>query len=142
MPSPVEIPRELVNQILHHAQATPEWEVCGLLGAKGGIPCSWYPVANADTRPQSRFQLDSAGQIAAMRQIRERGEGLFAIVHSHPAAPAEPSPADLSESEYTDTLYLIVSLNTKGVLEMRGFWLAEDKTAQEITLLLKADTAS
>ncbi len=137
--NPVEIPRALVNQILHHAQASPELEVCGLIGAKQGEPTSWYPVANAAAMPQVRFQLDPKGQIEAMRNMREQGEALFAIFHSHPTAPAEPSPVDLAEAAYLDTLYLVISLNTKGVLEMRGFWIAADKAVEEITLVLQTD---
>ncbi len=140
MPStPIALPRELVNQILHHALSCPELEVCGLIGAKEGLPASCYPVENAAAVPQLRFQLDPAGQINAMRQIRERGEELFAIFHSHPAAPAEPSPVDLADAVYLDVLYLVISLNTKGVLEMRGFWIGQDKSVAEIKLLLKTD---
>jgi proteasome lid subunit RPN8/RPN11 len=140
MPSPaIELPRALVNQILHHAQATPDLEVCGLVGAKDGLPHSCHPVANAAAAPQTRFQLDPQGQIDAMRQIRDSGEALFAIFHSHPAAPAEPSPADLAEAAYPDALYLVISLNTKGVLEMRGFRIGADKSVGEVALLLKTD---
>jgi proteasome lid subunit RPN8/RPN11 len=135
----VELPRALVNQILHHAQASPDLEVCGLVGAKDGLPHRCYPVANAAATPQVRFQLDPKGQIDALRQIREADESLFAIFHSHPAAPAEPSPADLAEAAYPDALYLVISLNTKGVLEMRGFWVGEDKSVREAALLLKEE---
>ena len=137
--NPIEIPRVLINQILHHAQSSPELEVCGLIGGKDGVPHSWYPVANIAASPEVRFQLEPTGQIEAMRQIRERGEGLFAVFHSHPTAPAEPSPVDLAEAAYLDALYLVISLNTKGVLEMRGFWIASDKSATEVALLLKTD---
>jgi proteasome lid subunit RPN8/RPN11 len=135
----IELPRSLVNQILHHAQSTPDLEVCGLIGGREGTPASCHPVANAATAPQVRFQLDAKGQIEAMRQIRDSGEELFAIFHSHPSAPAEPSPADLAEAAHPDALYLVVSLNTKGVLEMRCFRIGEDKSASEIALLLKSD---
>jgi proteasome lid subunit RPN8/RPN11 len=137
--NPIELSRALVNQMLHHAQSSPQLEVCGLVGAMDGKPTSCYPVANTAATPQLRFQLDPAGQIDAMRQIRERGEELFAIFHSHPTAPAEPSPVDLAEAAYLDALYLVISLNTKGVLEMRGFRIRQDKSVQEIKLLLKTD---
>lgn len=135
----IELPRALVNHILHHAQASPDLEVCGLIGAKNGIPHSCHPVANAAADPHVRFQLDPKGQIDAMRQIREAAEELFAIFHSHPTAPAEPSAADLAEAAYPETLYLVISLNTKGVLEMRGFRIGADKSVKEIPLLLKQD---
>ncbi len=136
---PIELPRAMVNQILHFAQSSPELEVCGLIGAKDGLPVTCYPVENAAATPQVRFQLDPAGQVDAMRQIRERGEELFAIFHSHPTAPAEPSAVDLADAAYLDALYLVISLDTKGVLEMRGFRIKEDKSVDEIMLLLKTD---
>jgi proteasome lid subunit RPN8/RPN11 len=57
--------------------------------------------------------------------MREAGEDLLAIYHSHPASPAAPSSIDIAEAGYPDAIYLIISLNTKGVLEMRGFRIRE-----------------
>lgn len=135
----IALPRHLVNQLLHLAQISPEAEVCGLIGARAGEARRCYPVANAAADKACRFALDPAGQIEAMRVMRERGEALFAIFHSHPSSPAEPSPADFAELSYPDALYLIVSLNTKGVLEMRGFRPAEGAGFQEVELCLLAD---
>jgi proteasome lid subunit RPN8/RPN11 len=73
-----------------------------------------------------------------MANMRDQGEELFAIYHSHPTAPAEPSAIDLELAAYPDALYLIISLNTKGILEMRGFRI-EQKTAREIALALSED---
>ncbi len=68
--------------------------------------------------------------------MRENGEALFAIYHSHPTSPAEPSAIDLELAAYPDALYLIISLNTKGVLEMRGFRLNDNKMVIEVGLQL------
>jgi proteasome lid subunit RPN8/RPN11 len=137
--SSIQIPRTLVNQILHYAQSSPELEVCGLIGAREGMPASCYPVANCAETPQIRFRLEAQGQIAALRLMRERGESLFAIFHSHPHAPALPSPADLAEAAYPEALYLVISLDTKGVLEMRGFHIGPSQGADEVALLLGQD---
>ncbi len=134
-PKHIQIPRKITNQLLHLAQISPEIEVCGLIGSKNGLPSSCYPVKNTAEHPQQRFQLDAAQQISAMAKMRDHGEQLFAIYHSHPTAPAMPSVTDLELASYPEALYLIISLNTKGVLEMRGFKIA-DKSAQEITLSL------
>lgn len=121
--SQVTLPITLVNKILTHAQHSPETEVCGLISARGGVPDAVYPIANVSEAPERLFTMEPVAQIEAMRQMREAGEELFAIYHSHPHAPAEPSARDLAEAAYPEALYLIVSLDTKGVLEMRGFRL-------------------
>lgn len=122
----VELPRPLVNQILRHAQSAPEREVCGLLSARDGVPHRAYPVDNVADTPDRLFAMDPQGQIDAMRRMREADEALFAIYHSHPHAPAAPSPTDLRDAAYPDAVYLIVSLDTEGVLQMRGFRLRGD----------------
>jgi len=136
--SDIQIPRKLANQLLHLAQLSPDLEVCGLVSSQNGVPYYCYPVANVADQPAQRFLLDAAAQIAALKAMRERGEELFAIYHSHPTAPAIPSSTDLELAAYPDALYLIISLNTKGILEMRGFH-TNQQTAQEIPLTLSED---
>jgi proteasome lid subunit RPN8/RPN11 len=128
-----------VNQILHYVQSTPDQEVCGLISSKNGIAAACYPIANIAAQPATRFQLDPAAQIDAMRKMREQNEELCAIFHSHPTAPAQPSAQDIAESAYLDAAYLVISLNTKGVLEMRGFRIAAEQTVSELVLLMTAE---
>lgn len=134
----IQIPRKITNQLLHLAQISPDLEVCGLIGSKNGRPSSCYPVKNTAEQPQQRFQLDAVQQISAMAKMRDLGEELFAIYHSHPTAPATPSITDLELATYPEALYLIISLNTKGILEMRAFKI-NHKSAEEITLSLSED---
>lgn len=133
-----QIPRKITTQLLHLAQISPDTEVCGLIGSKNGLPVTCYPITNISNQPQQRFLLDEKQQITAMSQMRERGEHLFAIYHSHPTTPAQPSPTDLALAAYPEALYLIISLNTKGVLEMRGFKLMQNGF-EETTLSLIED---
>jgi len=122
--SSVRLPRAIINRLLTHAQHNAEEEVCGLIGARDGEPASVYAVPNTATERDHLFAMDGKGQIDAMRTMRERDETLFAIYHSHPHAPAAPSPTDIAQAAYPEALYLIISLNTQGVLEMQGFRLA------------------
>ncbi len=131
----IHFPRPLVNQILQQAQRAGDSEVCGLVSARDGQPTRCYPVANTATRPEHRFLMDPQQQIEALRQMRERGETLFAIYHSHPDAPALPSATDLREAAYPDALYIIVSLATEGTLEMRGFRL-QDGAIEHVDLIV------
>ncbi len=135
-PSEICLPRKLTNQLLHLAQLSPDAEVCGLVGADSqGVPISCYPVANNAETPANRFALQPGQQIAAMQQMREKQESLFAIYHSHPHAPAVPSPTDIAQAAYPEALQLIISLNTKGVLELRCFKIIGGKV-EELALRL------
>jgi proteasome lid subunit RPN8/RPN11 len=133
--SEIQIPRKLTNELLHLAQISPDDEICGLIGGKNSQPTRCYPIKNVAAHPQQQFLLDAVQHIAAMKAMREQGEELFAIYHSHPKSPAIPSTVDLDLAAYEDALYLIISLNTKGVLEMRGFKIHQ-KTAEEVVLTL------
>ena len=117
----IAIPRKIVQDLLHHAQQTPEQEVCGLISSQNNTPQRSYPIKNTADKPESFFNLDAQQQIQAMANMRDNNEQLFAIYHSHPTAPAIPSSTDIEQANYPDALYIIISLDTKGVLELRGY---------------------
>ena len=130
------LPRKIVQNLLHHAQQTPEQEVCGLISSQNNSPYRSYPIANSAEQPERFFQLDAQQQIQAMAKMRDNNEQLFAIYHSHPSAPAIPSKTDLAFANYPDALYLIISLNTKGILELRAYKIA-DQQFVEVALCLE-----
>jgi proteasome lid subunit RPN8/RPN11 len=133
-----QLPRSVTTQLLHLAQISPKKEICGLIGAKDGIANTCYPVQNIADQPETRFHMDAKQQISAISNIRDKNETLFAIYHSHPTAPAEPSTTDKELAVYPDALYLIISLNTKGVLEIKGFRMI-DESFTEISLSMLSD---
>lgn len=90
------MPRRLAIQILHEAQIAQPDAICGMVGARNGEPCSF---ARSATLPG--------------------GEALWARLWSNPNSPAVPSADQLAGGG----LYLVVSLDTKGVLEMRAWEL-------------------
>lgn len=133
------LPRPLVNKILAHAQKNPDVEICGLIANDQENNKYYYAVDNIAQDPEHHFLMDAPQQIGAMKQMREKQQTLFAIVHSHPDANAEPSQLDIEESSYKNIFYIIISLNTKGVLEMRAYTQKQD-SMQEISLILEDDS--
>ncbi len=131
----VSLPRWLVQRLLKEAQERRDFEICGLIGGKGGKPTSIYPMDNVAKDPRTEFEMDPEGLIKAFKAMRARDEELFAVYHSHPKTPARPSERDLELLAYEEALYLIISLGTKGVLELRG-WRAEGKRLVEVPLFL------
>ena len=130
----IKLPRKLVNQLLHLAQISEQNEVCGFVGKNSKGQYSCYPVENIDEQPSTRFLMAPEGQISSIKNMRKKEEELFAIYHSHPTAPAVPSARDMQEANYPEACYLIISLNTAGVLEMRCFKLLHDENVVEMTL--------
>jgi [CysO sulfur-carrier protein]-S-L-cysteine hydrolase len=121
----INLPRNIVNKLLTFSQKNPETEICGLIGAVNELAKNVYPVENIAEDKQRLFEMNPAKQIDAMKKMRKKNETLFAIFHSHPHAPAQPSEADLAQADYPEALYLIISLNTTGVLEMKGFYIKD-----------------
>lgn len=137
----IEIPRTLATEILAHAQQGDDKEICGLVSVSQEPEEEHYhchPIPNTATDPQHRYDMEPESLIEAMREIRQHGRELFAIYHSHPSSPALPSVTDLNEANYKDVIYLIISLNTKGVLEIRAFRLA-DNDADELQLIVSEE---
>ncbi len=128
------IPRILLNRILDHAQRSLPAECVGILSGQGKTVLGWHPLTNqwSDGR---RFLADSTELIALLRQLRETGRELVAIYHSHPQSAASPSLTDVQQAHYPDALYLIVSLQTNGRLEMNGYLIRDGQTeVQELMI--------
>ena len=132
----LSLPRPLINKVLAHAQQNSENEVCGLIGKDTSDYKQYYPIDNISEKPSQHFLMDAPQQISAMKKMRDKQQQLFAIVHSHPSTEAVPSPLDIEQSSYKDVFYLIISLNTEGVLEMRAYVQQQD-SMQEVELVLE-----
>ena len=132
----LHLPRPLINKVLAHAQQNSDVEICGLIGKDPSDKKEYYPINNISKNPSCRFLMDAPQQINTMKKMREKQQQLFAIVHSHPTTNAIPSPIDIEQSSYKDVFYLIISLSTEGVLEMRAY-IQQQENMQEVELVLE-----
>ena len=103
--------RKHVAAIVAHAIETAPAECCGLIGGKASKSSSIYRLKNV--RPDSDKAYEAAPEelFAAQRQMRERGEDLLAIYHSHPRSNnPTPSDTDVRQAYYPAATYLIIGL--------------------------------
>jgi len=121
------IPRTLANRLLTLAQLTPDVEICGLISKNSDEKYQVYPIDNIASNKSCVFEMQPEQQINAFKLIREKQQNLFAIYHSHPDSEAVPSKKDLNDAAYKEALNIIISLSTKGVLDMRGYFYQDDK---------------
>lgn len=133
MPHLFRLPQPLLDELLARAGAAPGREVCGLLaGPPGEPPARHYPVTNTAERAD-RFDMDAAELIDAFRCMRQAGEELLAIYHSHPFGPPTPSATDIAECQYPEAVHLILGWRD-GALAARAYGIGAGK-AKELTLV-------
>jgi proteasome lid subunit RPN8/RPN11 len=104
--------RDHFDAIVSHARETSPEECCGLIGGTDDCKAKTiYRLRNITSNPQLAYEAAPEDLFAAQRHMRDRGETLLAIYHSHPRA-AEPSPSetDIRLAYYPSATYLIVGL--------------------------------
>jgi proteasome lid subunit RPN8/RPN11 len=67
-------------------------------------------LRNAAASPV-RYSIDPDELLRLTIETDDADEVFWAIVHSHVASPARPSPTDLRDAHYPDSLYVLVSLS-------------------------------
>ncbi|MEO2054014.1 MAG: M67 family metallopeptidase [Nitrospira sp.] len=138
----LKIPKNILDQMISHAQSDAPFECCGLLAGKEGKIEEIYPIANlpaddpkiADMQvPQDRrfrYVMDPKEQLKAFKAMRKNGTELSGIYHSHPHSPATPSATDVRLAFYPEVTYLIISLEIKEKPEVRGFQIVNEKITE------------
>ena len=102
------VPLTIYRALMAHALREAPWECCGLLGGVGEEVRSCHPLTNRALTPQTRYFASPEDLFPAMRLLREAGETLLAIYHSHPDGVPFPSETDLELAFYPQTVYLIM----------------------------------
>jgi proteasome lid subunit RPN8/RPN11 len=114
------------DQLLAHASETNPAECCGLIG--GGVDQqtrSIYSLRNMSPNSNVAYEAAPEDLFAAQRQMRERGEQLLAIYHSHPrSAEPVPSETDVRLAYYPQAIYFIIGLAGLRPV-MRAFRISE-----------------
>ncbi len=124
-PADFHLPRSLVEEMFAHARARAPEECCGLLGGGGGRASSVYPLRNVAPRAEVAYEAAPEELFDAQRRMRERGESLVAVYHSHPrSADPLPSPTDVRLAFYPSAIYLIIGFGEAGCV-LRGFRISE-----------------
>ena len=122
-----------LEEIFVHARQAAPFECCGLIGGANARATSIHPLRNVASNPQVAYEAAPEELFAAQRQMREHGEQLLAVYHSHPrSTEPEPSETDVRLAYYPAATYLIIGLGGSKPI-MRGFRISErDKTWQQV----------
>jgi proteasome lid subunit RPN8/RPN11 len=127
----MEMLRAHVDEMFGHARASAPAECCGLVGGRGAAAVSVYPLRNVAPDSEVSYEAAPVELFAAQRLMRERGEQLLAIYHSHPRSEdPRPSATDVRLAFYPDAVYFIIGFTRGGegvlgafrIFESEGRW--------------------
>jgi len=125
IPAMLTFPRPLYEQLLAYVLSEPTFEMCGLLAGQAGIVDRVWPVPNALQSPVM-YRMDGPEFAAAMAACDFEPLGIF---HSHPAGPPVPSPTDIAEAAYPDSLYVVISLQNTAP-SVRAFRIVDEQVSE------------
>jgi [CysO sulfur-carrier protein]-S-L-cysteine hydrolase len=122
----IQLRQEHLEAIITHAQESAPAECCGLVGGDSSVQSrSIYPLRNVAANPELAYEAAPEQLFNAQRLMRERGETLLAIYHSHPRATHPlPSETDVRLAYYPSATYLIVGLGGREAV-VKAFQISE-----------------
>src|SRR5713226_1453976 len=113
------------REMVEHALREAPHECCGLIGGNDARSRTVYPLRNVAADPLVTYEAAPEDLFAAQRAMRDRGEQLLAIYHSHPRSnDPQPSETDVRLAYYPSAVYFIVGLGDKEPC-LRAFRISE-----------------
>ncbi len=123
----LRIDKRFVNEMIAHSTEEDPNECCGILSGMNGTVQKLYRITNTAKSPY-RYLMDPQEFLNADLNSERSGIEFVAFYHSHTHSPAYPSGTDVRmalQSGYLDIHYVLVSLEKKGVPQLRAFRINE-----------------
>ena len=96
---------EVLSVIQIIAHQNPRVEACGLITSTDEI----IKITNVSKTPDHSFVFSKREYFKALNSLREKGQTIQCIFHTHPGNSSEPSKADLEFVRLSKRNSLIVS---------------------------------
>ena len=131
-----------LNEMLNHAIEELPNECCGVLGGrfetreneKIGVVSTVYKLENS-LKSEIEFLSSAERMLKVVNELRQKGEEMLVVYHSHPVSFPKMSKKDLDMIDGTNLLHLIVG-NVKTIPEFGLWWVNEQKKAIPCTFIL------
>jgi proteasome lid subunit RPN8/RPN11 len=105
------IHKACVDEMVAHAVEANPQECCGIVGGIGNAGVSVHRLRNVARHRESAYDAAPEDLFAAQKSLRDRGEILMGIYHSHPRSDAPyPSETDIRLAYYPEAFYFIIGL--------------------------------
>ena len=106
----MRISRQLLDEVVAHAQAEAPNECCGMIASSNGRAVAVHRARNTAKAPRKRYEMDPKEQLKLETGIEDAGLELGAIYHSHTRSAPLPSQTDVNLAMHPHALYVIVGL--------------------------------
>lgn len=125
------------QRIIDHCTTGLPHEACGILAGQENRVEKIYCMTNAKPGP-AYYEMDAEEQFRVMKDIRESGNAMVGMFHSHPSGQAWPSSIDVEKAywpgsqlpNYPDAVYVIVSFMNRAKPVVRGFSIEEGNVTE------------
>ncbi len=130
----IKLPIELYKKIEAAALNGRPEEICGLIGGltDGGdkIIKEVYQLENID-HSNEHFSMNPKDQLAAVKDMREKGYMPLGNFHSHPESPSRPSEEDKRLAYDRTASYMIISVMDENNPVLNSFHIDGDEVYKE-----------
>ena len=120
MPDTLRLPTACHEEIIVWCQRQYPKEACGILAGAGGGVVQVYPMTNVEDSPIG-YAMDPKEQLRVERDMRQRGQRMVGVFHSHTASAAYPSSVDVSLAISADLSYVLVSLKDREHPDVKSY---------------------
>lgn len=110
-------------QLTWLCDAYPAEAVGLLIGTAEGVVMQCIPARNLADTPRTHFVLDPRAWLDADAHAQRHAWHILALIHSHPDAPARPSPADIVAGALLgqQVRMVIVQVGAHGMIDMTAW---------------------
>lgn len=112
----------MVNHLLNEAQLAGEKTALGFITTKNNEVAHHYPITENSSEEDIKHILQT---------ITDNNEQVYAVYRSHDSAQHQRLSAMITDP---DVLQLVISLDIKGVLQLRGFQQSQLPHEIELTI--------
>ncbi len=126
----IQIRRDLLKQLLEHAEREALGECCGLLAGKRGVITLAIPAKNVASDATKNYEIEPSEIVRMMREFRTRGLEFLGIYHSHPTGENRPSARDIELAYYSEAVYVILSPRADTLKPIRAFSIRDGSVTE------------
>ena len=136
----LKVSKQFYEECMTHCRGEYPKEACGIFAgaAAHGLPAieqtrtvvAVYPMRNVEDSPIG-YSMDPKEQLQIERRMRQAGQRMIGIYHSHTATTAYPSSVDVSLALSPDLSYVLVSLKDRQQPDFKSYRIDGKAIAQE-----------